>query len=209
MSKKLTATAGGVTHHLPHRTRLRLPKHHRNARTMNKMRDRLKKVPGVKDVQVNERTGSILIEHEDKQNVLENLGSAVQEVASEVFDTLIEMQQSEVPGLSIVGHLVKSQASRLDTKVATATDNWLDLKTLFPAALLGTGIYTAITEKAWLGIGEIPAFVFFWYAYDAYMKFHGPSVRAVSVAERVEAPDGTLQNPIEEDMKRQVSKEVK
>ncbi|HEY9716771.1 MAG TPA: hypothetical protein V6C69_04860 [Trichormus sp.] len=206
MPNKLTADSYGVTHHLPHRTRLRLPKQHRHA--INKVKDRLKKVPGVKDVHVNERTGSILIEHDEKQNVLENVGTAVQEVASDLFDSLIEMQESEVPGLSIVAHLVKSQAGKLDTKVATATDNWLDLKTLFPVALLGAGVYTAVKEKAWLGLGEIPAFVFFWYAYDAYMKFHGPSVRAESVAERVETSDGKLQNPVIQDLKRRNRKEV-
>jgi len=208
MPNKLTVDSYGVTHHLPHRTRLRLPKSQRHAHVMTKVKDRLKKVPGVKEVHVNERTGSILIEHDEKQNVLENLGTAVQEVAGDLFDSLVEMQDKEVPGLSIVAHLVKSQASKLDTKVATATDNWLDLKTLLPVALLGAGVVTAVREQAWLGLGEIPAFVFFWYAYDAYMKFHGPSVRAESVVERVETPSGKLENPVIQDLKRRSHKEV-
>ena len=193
-----------VTHHLPHRTRLRLPKAHRKSHTMSTVKERLKKVPGVQNVEVNERTGSILVHHEGNGQVLDQIGSALEEVASELLEAFVEVEEDEIPGLSIVSHMLKSHASKMDTSLAEATGNLLDLKTLVPVGLLVAAIYKGLRDRAWWG--EVPAFVLFYYAYDSYMKFHGPSVRPVSAAERVETPAGTLENPVREEIKRHRSR---
>ena len=89
---------------------------------------------------------------------------------------------------------------RIDTSVANATGNVLDLKTIVPLGLLAAGLYKAARDHAWWG--EVPAFVLFYYAYDSYMKFHGPSVRAVSATTRTENEDGRLENPVREELRR-------
>ncbi len=61
MTKKLTVNSRGVTHHSENRTRLRLPKNQREKHKLNNVKKRLEKVPGVQAVEVNERTGSILV----------------------------------------------------------------------------------------------------------------------------------------------------
>jgi len=199
VNNALTKTSRGVAHHSATRTRFRVPKAHRHGKTLTKVKDRLKKVPGVKDVEVNERTGSILVHHDERENTIESLGEAVQEVCSELFDVFMAIEEEEIPGLSSVGRLVKSQVERADTKIAKATDNWVDLKTIVPLGFLGAGIYKAIIDGAL--IAEVPAFVFLYYAYDTYVKFHGPSVNPVSGADRVDT-DGKLENPVREELKK-------
>jgi hypothetical protein len=199
-TKKLSHTSPGVAHHLPHRTRLRLAKHHRKAKTLAAVQARLKKVPGVKDVEINERTGSVLVHHEENHNVLELMGTALEEVATDLFEAVLEVEEAEVPGLSIAAHMLKSRFSKLDTSLANATSNAVDLKAIVPLALLGLGVYKLLKDRAWWG--EMPAFVLFYYAFDSYMKFHGPSVRPISVTERVENPPGHLQNPVREELRR-------
>jgi len=200
MSKKLTTKTQGVSHHLPHRTRLRVVNPKRRTKEMAQVSERLKRVPGVTGVEMNDRTGSILVHHEDNDNVLELLGAALEEAAGELFETALEVEEVEVPGLSIIAHLIKQRMGRLDTSVASATGNVVDLKTIVPLGLLAAGLYKAARDHAWWG--EVPAFVLFYYAYDSYMKFHGPSVRAVSATTRTETEDGRLENPVRTELRR-------
>jgi copper chaperone CopZ len=192
MTRKLTHKAAGVKHHLPHRTRLKMPTEHRDPHTLNKVKESLKKVPGVKDVQVNERTGSVLVEHDERDDMLESVGEALNDVAGELFEAVLEASEIEVPGLSIFAHLIRTNLSKADTDVAVATNNLLDLKMLVPMILLGAGFVKARGTNWW---GEVPAWVLFYYAYDSYMKFHGPSVREISATERIETEEGMLTNP--------------
>ena len=66
-----------MAHHLPHRTRLRVPDVHRGKKTMRQLNESLLKVPGVKSVKVNERTGSIVVHHDEDHRMLEAMGEAI------------------------------------------------------------------------------------------------------------------------------------
>jgi copper chaperone CopZ len=200
MSRKLSVSSRGVAHHSAHRTRLRLPKLHRQKHKLNAVKKRLEKVPGVREVEVNERTGSILVHHDEaKEGALESFGSAIEEVALEAFEALLDLEGETVPGLSIISNTLKERLSGLDTRVASATGNWFDLKTLVPLGFVGLALFKTLKDKAlW---NEVPAFVLLYYAYDSYMKFHGPSVRPISVAER-DVEDGKLENPVQEELRR-------
>ncbi len=58
------------------------------------------------------------------------------------------------------------------------TNNYLDLKTLLPVAFLVGGIYQASKTRAWWN--QVPAWVLFYYAFDSYVKFHGPGTDSES-----------------------------
>jgi len=197
-TRKLTVKSAGVKQHLPHRTRLKLPKDHRSDHTLKEVKESLKKVPGVNHVHINERTGSVIVEHDDRPEILASFGEAMDGVAGEVLDAVLEASSIEVPGLSILAHLIRKNLSKADTHVAAATNNVLDLKMIVPMVLFGAGITKARGTNWW---GEVPAWVCFYYAYDSYMKFHGPSVREVSATER-ETDHGTLENPALQAQKR-------
>ena len=96
-------------------------------------------------------------------------------------------KELEVPGLSIIAGLIGAGASSFNKHVNEATDSWLDLKVLLPLGLLGAGVYKALRTANWLG--QVPAFVLFYYAFDSYMKFHPVQV---SVVASVDETNGDL-----------------
>lgn len=188
-TKKMTiSTKKGVVHHLPHRTRLRVPKGHKRAEAVRTIKKKLKTVPGVQEVSVNERTGSVLVQHDESSNTHDLLGTALEECAGELFEALLDVEEVEFPGLSIIAHFLKSSMGHLDDRVAENTNNWLDLKMLVPIGLFAAGLYKAVRDRGWWG--EVPAFVLFYYAYDSYLKFH-PAVQT-ALQEQSALPDGQL-----------------
>ncbi len=189
MTRKLHAKSKAVAHHLPHRTRLRLPKGHRDEATIKKVHQTITNTEGVTGVEINARTGSVLIHHEEDPVILENVSKALDDVAGELFEALLEAGGIEIPGLSIFAHVIRERLTDADNKLAVATNNVIDLKMLVPLAFFGAGMIQAKRNRGWLD--QVPAWVLFYYAYDAYMKFHGPSVRQTSAEERFDLEDIT------------------
>ncbi|HEY9683109.1 MAG TPA: hypothetical protein V6C86_16140 [Oculatellaceae cyanobacterium] len=184
MTRKLHAKSKAVAHHLPHRTRLKLPKEHRDPATLKRVHERLKKTAGVSDVEINERTGSVLIHHEEDPVILDNVSTALEDVCEELFEAVLAAEGIEIPGLSIIAHVIREGLSHADNRLADATNNLIDLKMLVPIAFFGAGVFQARRNQGWFG--QAPAWILFYFAYDAYMKFHGPSVRETSAEERVD-----------------------
>jgi hypothetical protein len=160
----------GVSHHLPHRTRYRLPKHKRDPKLAKKIKDKILEVPGVTDVDVNERTGSVLVTHEEKPGMIDSLGVALDAIAEDLFDEFLESEIGIFPGVSIFAHLLTKRAGEADQYVAGRTNNYFDLKTLVPMLFLGAGVIKVAQTKNWLG--QVPAYVLFYYAFDSYIKLH-------------------------------------
>lgn len=166
----------GVTHHLPHRTRYRLSSKYRDTDTVNRLRRSIATVPGVKDVEINDRTGSILVHHEERPGMLDSLAVAFEDVAGDIFQEITTAEINEVlPGASILGYLIKRRFSALDSKLSDASNNMIDLKMLLPIGFLLAGLHKIAKNRNWFD--QVPAWVLFYYAYDSYLKFHGPSVR--------------------------------
>ncbi len=171
-----------VAHHLPHRTRIKIPRQGRDAATMKRLHDSLKKTAGVKDVSVNERTGSIVVHHEEDPKILETISTSIEEVVGELLEAVLEVEGIELPGLSIIAHLIRQRLGAIDNHLAKATNNMIDLKMLVPVLFFGAGVFQARRNVGWLD--QVPAWVLFYYAYDAYMKFHTPQFNPPSREEQ-------------------------
>jgi copper chaperone CopZ len=160
-----------ISHHLPHRTRIRVPRRHRQLPTMNKIQDRLIKVPGVQSVEVNERTGSVLVHHDVSDDTFDKLSSAISEVASEVFTEALD---AELPGVSRLASYLGSKVRGVNNSIAQSTDSQIDLHSAIPLFLLGASVVKFVREKSWWG--DIPAFVLFYYAWDSFLKLNPQAV---------------------------------
>ena len=169
----------GVSHHLPHRTRYRLPKGRRSKETSDCIVEKLSKVPGVKSVDVNHRTGSIFVAHEEDPDILGGLSGAFDSVCGDLFEEILEEEGAMIPGFSVLAHLIKKRAGKIDHFLAEKTNNIIDLKMLVPVLLLGAGLYKIAKSKQWLA--EVPAAVLLYYAYDSYLKFHPPETIGAEV----------------------------
>ena len=172
MSSKLHAQSSGVAHHLPHRTRLRVPKRHRTAHQMNRVHEALKNVKGVSQVEVNHKTGSILLHHDEDAGILDVVGKTLDEVSSELFEAMVAGEEAEISGLSIIGHFAHNLFSAADDHLAGATKNMIDLKLVIPIVFLGAGVMRArSSEGSWLtGVSPL---ILFTYAFDMFWKLHG------------------------------------
>ena len=172
----------GLAHHLPHRTRYRVARKHRDEASVRRIRDSVLAVPGVKSVEVNDRTGSVLVHHEERSGILDSLSAALGGVGEDIFEEIIDTGLDEiVPGGSIIAHLIKQRVGSANSSVAQLTNNMVDLKMLLPMGFLTAGIFQASRNRNWLD--QVPAWVLFYYAYDSYLKFHGPAVQRVDGAQ--------------------------
>lgn len=171
MTRKLNKESSGVRHHLPHRTRIKVPRHHRSKHTMEAVKKQLEYVPGVKHVEVNHRTGSVVVHHDERSDTLELMGTAIENIAEDLFHELLAVEEVEFPGLSVIAQLIRNTLSKADSRVALETRNMVDLKMIVPLLFFGAGIVKSRQSVNWWG--EVPAWVLFYYAYDSYMKFHG------------------------------------
>jgi hypothetical protein len=174
MTRKESKRRIGLAHHLPHRTRYRVSTKHRDDETAGRIRDSIMAVPGVSSVEVNQRTGSVLVHHEERPGILESISSALDRLGEDIFEEVFEGGLDEiVPGASLFGHLIRKHVAQADSKVADLTNNLLDLKMLLPICFFGAGIFKVSRNRNWLD--QVPAWVLFYYAYDSYLKFHGPA----------------------------------
>jgi hypothetical protein len=147
---------------------------------MKKIGDRLKKVAGVKEVEINERTGSILVEHDQRKDMLDQLDGAVLEAAADLFELAAD---GEGLPLSSLAAAVKTRLHSANSKVAEATDYSMDLRSAVPLALLGVSVVKLIQDKAWWN--EVPAFQ--------------PTRADVHVTDENAGTDGNLIEPAKED----------
>jgi copper chaperone CopZ len=156
---------------------------------MKRVEDSVKNLPGVKGVDINHRTGSVLVHHEAREDMLPAVSTAVDGVAGEIFETLLELEGVEIPGLSIIAHLLGTNMSNLNNTMASATKNIVDLKTVLPMGFLVAGFHVARQNPGWWA--EIPAWALFYYAYDSYLKFHPmiPTAVTEAAAEQTEVTE--------------------
>jgi hypothetical protein len=183
MTNSATTTAPhrkikAIAHHLPQRTRIKLPRSHRDAASIARITDSIKRVNTVNSVEVNARTGSMLVYHEEDTEILGSLQGALGEVAGELIEAALEAEAMSFPGLSIVAHLIGKTMGKADTHLSTATNNLVDLKTMLPVTFVAAGIAQSLRSGVFLG--PVPNWVFFYLAYDTYMRFHSPSMSAIS-----------------------------
>jgi hypothetical protein len=149
--------------------RVRHAHHHRGL--LHEAQARLAAAPGVRGVETNPQTGSVLVRYDPAQHSRSELLAMFEDVGIVVRETLGGLGE-EVPetGRSSTSVSVISALSDLDKRIARATGHTVDLKLLFPATLGAIGIRQLFTTG--LGLAEVPAYVLLWYAFDSFYKLH-------------------------------------
>src|SRR5712691_4959543 len=171
MTSQAVAMPAEIVHQLPHRTRLRVPRAHRSPETMAAVSQKLMAVPGVREVELNRTTGSVLIHHARELGSTDALAEALGEPTALVFDLVPPRQRAVVAAeASALGHLVRVGLTRLDVWLLHASHGWIDLKMFVPLAFVGlAALQVALTEG---GLSDISPLILLYLAFDAYLKFH-------------------------------------
>lgn len=168
MSSRLTPFSPGVVHASTYRTRLKLPRAQCHGEQAKVVKDALERVPGVRDVRV-KRGGSVVIEHEDRPDIVENLGEAISQAAPNLIDILTE--DSIGAGMGLRGYVKSLFATNEDSdeKNASEISSPESLKRFIPLAFLAAGVMQLLEGEALLaGVGPIA--LFYW-AFDSHWKF--------------------------------------
>lgn len=146
-----------VEHHSPGRIRLRVPREHRSPHRLGELRQRLEALPEVHSVEVNHRTGSILLLGEPSPRVKEAL--------SDLFEQVEEAGPERLPEVTAV-ELVKG----LDGQIRQVTGGRVSLRWLVPATFVGFGVRQLMAQG--FTLGPLPWYVLFYYGVDAFLKLY-------------------------------------
>lgn len=184
MSKRLTRESKGVAHHSPGRTRIKVPKLHR--KKLHQIKEELANSPGVKSVEINHQTGSVLVHHEHDTAIFEAMHKAVENVGADLLTALVEGETAELvggvgivaavaaAGMGLVSSLGKAitgaNGSGISGNSPLLTGQASDLKTIVPTAFLIAAAYKAYeTRSFWHGL--TPLALAYW-AFDTYWRFN-------------------------------------
>jgi cation transport ATPase len=176
-------------HHIPGRLRIRLPKSRRSPRLYRELQDFVQGLGGVRHVEINPTTGSILVHYEPESH--EQVRSMVHSAAtSDEFqmppglgdaDQLAETIEKEAEFLAahseLALHVVNSVKS-LDRTVRQATDNTVDLKVLVPAAFAVWAFFSVgveVSTPLWVSLGI--------FSFNSFVALHRPTTVQVATHE--------------------------
>jgi hypothetical protein len=164
---------GTIVSKSPGRVRVRLHHQSRRPRLTQRIQEGLAGRPGIEDVDVNPRTGSVAVRYDrgalsfdDVCAIIDDLG-----VILESLDEPPDLSDLAAhPGRSTVARDIAGAVDRIDKRLARATGRTVDLRLLFPVGLFALGVRQIFVEG--LGLTQVPGYILLWYAFDAFWKLH-------------------------------------
>ncbi|MCA9952056.1 MAG: hypothetical protein KDE48_20540 [Anaerolineales bacterium] len=151
------------------RMRLRVHSEMRTPETMAQIKENLEQHPDIDDVQVNVRTGSVVIKHSGEHDSHKLFWEAISEVDL-IGEAALELP-AEDGGEEPTERIEKQLADlsyNIDRAIYKRTGENLHLGLLIPASIAGIGI----AQIAMFGIGLelLPGPILLWIAYDIYRR---------------------------------------
>jgi hypothetical protein len=160
-----TAHANGrplarMGHSTPRRVRVRVLRQDRSPERLERLKERLAADPRVDSVEVDPRTGSVLVQGSSNENLRAALARVVELVE--------EAGPDGVPGAgaSLAVQLVKG----LEGRIQTASGGHLSLRWVVPGAFAAAGIRQLLRQG--LSAEALPWYVLFYYASDSFLKLY-------------------------------------
>ncbi len=184
MAAKLSPISAGVVHSTAYRTRIKLPKDQRSEDNAIAIKDALLVVPGVKDVQLQLGSGNLVIEHDERADVIENIGEALREVSPQLVNKLTAGTSNSVgtgiglKGLATLGTffngILSDDSSAKDKPAVSKQEMGRKIKRAIPWAFAAAGLMQLLEGEALLA-GISPLVLLYW-AFDTHWKFKEEAV---------------------------------
>jgi len=166
---------------------LRVPKGHRKPAKLHEAQTALQRVPGVRSVEINSDTGSVLIHHDDRPFLFDEITAALEESAPDLLTALLIPGEGEIElGLGMLSNLFKKiivaepvhgnggngvGPADAEQDPLAQGDN---VKRYLPMAFIAVGLWQMIQQEALLsGIAPV---ALFYYGFDLYWKLHQDTV---------------------------------
>lgn len=142
-----------VSHHVHGRIRVKVPAGKRNAAVLKDITESLNSVPGVRRIETNVLTGSIVVQYDHRAHAAFDESLAAHGVTTGIFrleppdvsdvDRLaadIEREAEFLAAHSDTARTIVDSVKKLNTGLKRATNNNLDLKVLLPLGLAAWAI---------------------------------------------------------------------
>ena len=154
--------------------RLRIKRDRDHPQVLESVKHRLESRVESRHVEINSTTHSVLLHYDRHTHSPENIISVLRDVGvivSETAHALDDQLPGAPTGPSKTSENIVDAMSDLDRRIAHWTGHHIDLKLAFPLALGGLGVLQL--ARRGFGLGDVPAYVLLWYAFDSFWKFHG------------------------------------
>jgi hypothetical protein len=150
--------------HLRHRShgrmRVTLERSDRSPGQMEQVKKRIESQPGIRSVDINPTTGSVIVTGEHNHQIEQALEAAVE---------LVETLQQGKPSQKAVDTLV-SAVKVADSRLRQTSSDRISLKWLVPGAFVGIGLRQLLAQG--LTIGDVPWYVLMYYGVDSFLKLN-------------------------------------
>ncbi|MDZ8185969.1 MAG: hypothetical protein RMX96_14095 [Nostoc sp. ChiSLP02] len=147
----------------PGRLRLRIALPHRQNGEMQRIANALEAQPNINRVRTNIHHGSIVINHDGKDDSLKNIVATLIDLGV-IFGDLTEDKSETAANIT-------NAVVNLNKRVGQATKGEIDLRVIFPLGLSILAVRQLIA-KGWQ-FDTIPWYALAWYAFDSFIKLHG------------------------------------
>lgn len=162
---------GAVVHVVPGRVRVKLERDELAADSGDELRSALLAMPGIREVQLNRRTGSLVIRYDpaelDAPELIE-LARAANLLALDALAADRSAARRMPP--SQIAQRIQRTFGEVDVRLAELTNGRWDLRTVVPF-VFGTLAARQILRD-FGQVGAAPWYVFAWYAYDSFWKMN-------------------------------------
>ncbi|MBW4676291.1 MAG: hypothetical protein KME52_20430 [Desmonostoc geniculatum HA4340-LM1] len=149
----------------PGRLRLRVALPHRQNGEMQRIANALEAQPNINQVRTNIDRGSIVINHDAKDDTLKNVVATLTDLGV-IFADITEGNSEAAVGIT-------NAVVNLNKRVELATKGEIDLRVIFPLGLSILAVRQLLAKGLQFEI--IPWYVLAWYAFDSFIKLHGVS----------------------------------
>jgi hypothetical protein len=128
---------------------------------MQRLRQRLAADPAVSSVEVNHRSGSVLVTGEHTADLHSALSTML-----DIVETIARTEQPSDQAVNAVVNAVKAA----DEGLRRHTDGRLSVRWLIPAAFVSLGVRELLRQG--LTLGAVPWYVLIYYGVDSFMKLY-------------------------------------
>jgi hypothetical protein len=159
-----------VVHAIPGRVRVRLERSLRSAELLRDLVEALSEVEGVRRVQANPATGSLLLLYDPELLTLDQLLLAADAANIAVVLPGDQSHQPEPDDLTPLARGINSAFGRLNRALFAFTGGKLDVRTVLPLGL-AAGSLRQIARSGG-NVRAVPWYVLLWYSFEVFTKFN-------------------------------------
>lgn len=157
-----------LAHSLPGRVRLRLDPRELSEENCGEILGALTSLPGVEDVRITPRTGSVVIRFDPAALDVDRLGWLAREAEILALEPGAAAAADRPP--SLTAQRVMRTFGEVDARLAELTEGRWDLRSVVPFAFGALALRQAIGDFG--ALGAAPWYVFAWYAFDSFWKLN-------------------------------------